>query len=293
MMEMHQIRYFLAVCETLNFTRAAENCHVSQPSLTRAIKALEDELGGMLFRRERNLTQLTPLGDAMRTKLAPVLEQTHQAKMTARRLLNLEQTPLKLGLMCTIGHQRTVRFLSRFLRDNAGIELAVSEATPDSLIADLLEGRIEVAFIGTPTPLHDRLVTRGLYREQFVVAFPPGHRFEHMNAVPLRDIHEERYLERLNCEFTAVFDALLTERGIDVSVPYRSEREDWIQSMVLAGLGISFMPQSVPTLPGLPTRPLIDPEVVREVELVTVGGREHSPAVKAFVGAVRAHDWSM
>lgn len=292
-MEMHQIRYFLAVCDTLNFTRAAERCNVSQPSLTRAIKGLEDELGGMLFRRERNLTQLTPLGEAMRDKLASVLAQTQQVKMTARRLLNLEQAPLKLGMMCTIGHQRTVGFLSRFIRDNEGIELAVCEATPGTLVADLLEGRIEAAFIGAPTPLHDRLVTRRLYREQFVVAFPPGHRFEQMNAVPLQDIHEERYLERLNCEFTAVFDALLTESGIDVSVPYRSEREDWIQGMVLAGMGISFMPQSLPSLPGLPTRPLIDPEIAREVELATVGGREHSPALKAFVDAVETHDWTM
>ncbi len=58
-MEMHQVRYFLAVCETLNFTRAAERCNLAQPSLSRAIKKLEDELGGLLFRRERNRTHLT------------------------------------------------------------------------------------------------------------------------------------------------------------------------------------------------------------------------------------------
>ena len=61
-MEMHQVRYFVALCETLNFTRAAEKCNVTQPSLTRAIKLLEDELGGPLFNRERNQTHLTELG---------------------------------------------------------------------------------------------------------------------------------------------------------------------------------------------------------------------------------------
>ena len=74
-MEMHQIRYFLAVCETLNFTRAAEACNVSQPSLTRAIKGLEDELGGPLFRRERNNTHLTGLGEMMRPHLTQVMQQ--------------------------------------------------------------------------------------------------------------------------------------------------------------------------------------------------------------------------
>ena len=81
---MHQIRYFLAVCETLNFTRAAEACHVSQPSLTRAIKGLEDELGGPLFRRERNNTHLTGLGEMMRPHLSQVLIETDAAKERAK-----------------------------------------------------------------------------------------------------------------------------------------------------------------------------------------------------------------
>ena len=70
-MEMHQVRYFLAVARTLNFTRAAEECNVAQPSLTRAIRQLEDELGGDLFRRERPHAQLTELGQRMR----PLLQQ--------------------------------------------------------------------------------------------------------------------------------------------------------------------------------------------------------------------------
>jgi DNA-binding transcriptional LysR family regulator len=77
---MHQIRYFLAVCEALNFTRAAEACHISQPSLTRAIKALEDELGGPLFRRERNNSHLIGLGEMMRPYLSQVLIETEAAK---------------------------------------------------------------------------------------------------------------------------------------------------------------------------------------------------------------------
>jgi DNA-binding transcriptional LysR family regulator len=71
-MEMHQIRYFLAVCETLNFTRAAEQCNVTQPALTRAIQKLEEELGGLLFRRERHLTHLTDLGRLVRPQLEQV-----------------------------------------------------------------------------------------------------------------------------------------------------------------------------------------------------------------------------
>ena len=72
-MEMHQVRYFLSVARTLNFTKAADECHVSQPSLSRGIKKLEEELGGDLFRRERTLTHLTELGRLM----VPVLKQCY------------------------------------------------------------------------------------------------------------------------------------------------------------------------------------------------------------------------
>ena len=102
-MEMHQIRYFLAVCETLNFTRAAENCNVTQPALTRAIQKLEEELGGLLFRRERHLTHLTDLGRLMRPQLEQIWQQTEAAKTTAKSFLKLEDAALNVGLMCTIG----------------------------------------------------------------------------------------------------------------------------------------------------------------------------------------------
>src|SRR5262245_60916671 len=81
-MEMHQVRYFLAVTRTLNFTRAAEECHVAQPSLTRAIRQLEGELGGDLFRRERPAAQLTELGQRM----LPLLMQCYDAAVGARSL---------------------------------------------------------------------------------------------------------------------------------------------------------------------------------------------------------------
>src|SRR6266566_8803469 len=81
-MEMHQVRYFLAAVGELNFTKAAEKCNVSQPSLTRAIKQLEGELGGDLFRRERPQAQLTELGERM----LPLLKQCYESALGARTL---------------------------------------------------------------------------------------------------------------------------------------------------------------------------------------------------------------
>jgi LysR family transcriptional regulator, hydrogen peroxide-inducible genes activator len=72
---------------------------------------------------------------------------------------------------------------------------------------------------------------------------------------------------------------------------YRSEREDWIQTMVMAGIGIAFLPEYSVIMPGLQTRPLVEPDVAREVALVTVAGRRYSPAVAAFVRAIKAYQW--
>src|SRR5215831_10592128 len=117
-MEMHQIRYFLAVCETLNFTRAAERCHVTQPALTRAIQKLEEEVGGQLLRRERNSTHLTDLGRLVRPHLQQVLSDSQAAMTTARSFLTTDGGSLRLGVMCTIGPVRFVGFLAGFQQAN-------------------------------------------------------------------------------------------------------------------------------------------------------------------------------
>ena len=85
-MEMHQVRYFLAVAEELNFTRASDKCNVTQPSLSRAIKLLEEELGGPLFRRERKSTHLTDLGNMVRPHLQSVYDHSILAKAPVARL---------------------------------------------------------------------------------------------------------------------------------------------------------------------------------------------------------------
>ncbi len=290
-MELYQIRYFLSACETLNFTRAAEKCYVSQPALTRAIQKLEDEMGGPLFRRERNLTHLTDLGRLMRPRLEKVLGDTEAAKLTALDFNNLERAPLNLGVMCTIGPGRLIGLFSRVQHELPGLEINLHEATAEMLVQKLTEGELDVGFLGMPTELPERFDRRRLYRERFVVAFPPGHRFGQMHSFRLYDIEGEPYLSRKSCEFAVHFRAILAEKGITLKYRYRTEREDWIQSMIMAGMGCAFMPEYLPMFQRLPTRVIAEPEVARDVELVTVSGRRFSPAVRAFVDLVMVYEW--
>ena len=124
-MELHEMRYFLALSRMLNFTRAAEACHVSQPALTRAIRKMEDELGGLLFSRERNNTHMTDLGRLIEPHLADVVAKAGEVKQTAKRFLKVEKANLALGVMCTIAPVQFVSFLGRFRADNPGVEVAL------------------------------------------------------------------------------------------------------------------------------------------------------------------------
>ncbi len=290
-MEMHQVRYFLAVCETLNFTRAAEQCNVAQPSLTRAIQKLEDELGGLLLRRERNRTHVTELGKLVKPHLQQIYAANQSAREQARGYKEQTTAPLTLGVMCTIGPSRLIGFFDRLAREIPALNVSTREATGRELVEELMQGELDIALIGLPD-FPDRLDARPLYSEHYVIAFPPGHRFETMNEVPVVELDQEDYLARVNCEYPDHFDALGVPERCQVNIRYRSEREDWIQAMILAGMGCTVMAESMPMLPGIVTRRLSDPEISRTIQLVTVSGRRYSPTVKALIQLAQRHDWA-
>lgn len=291
-MELHQIRYFLAICETLNFTRAAEVCNVTQPALTRAMQKLEDELGGQLIRRERGLTHLTELGKLMRPHLTQILEQSEGAKSAAKGFLKPEKSPLHLGLMCTIGPLRMVDFLFEQRRLHPGIELFLHEGTSRQLSEQLTEGKIDAALMAQPQPFDETFEAHPLYSEHFTVAFPPGHRYEGMAEVRIADLDGEDYLLRVNCEHADLLRGLCTARGVQRRITYRSEREDWIQTMIMAGMGVCFLPEYSIVVDGVLTRPVAEPSITRAVNVVTVAGRRFSPALASFIEDIKAYSWA-
>ncbi|MFM9846256.1 MAG: LysR family transcriptional regulator [Hyphomicrobiaceae bacterium] len=291
-MEIQEIRYFIALCDTLNFTRAAERCNVSQPALTRAIQHLEGKLGGPLVRRERSNTHLTELGRIMQPYFRQVLEQMNEARQKAKSFSKLDATALTVGLMCTIGPHRLINLFSAFVSAHEGVEVYLKDA-PASALEELLDkGEIDVAIFCRPDDLDDRFHALPLYRERFVVAIGPGHPLERANAVRIKDLHQQNYLARVNCEYYDYLKGLREQIGdVELKRPYTSERDDWIQCMVVAGLGFTYIPEYAVTVPGVITRPLIDPEVYRTVSLVTVRGRPHSPAVGAFLREAKRYRW--
>lgn len=199
-MEMHQIRYFLAVCETLNFTRAAERNNVSQPALTKAIKKLENELGSALFFREGKRVLVSDFGQLKRPNMAAIHGQTESVRNLAEGYSLKSKTPLKIGIMMTIGPLGLSPFLAQFQHDHSGIEIEIHEGSLDEITRRLEAGELEIALLSAPAGLDEMFRAEPLYEERYVVVFSPGHHLKEMAAIRLRDLAGEAYVDRLACE---------------------------------------------------------------------------------------------
>ena len=291
-METQQIRYFLAACETLNFSRAAERCDVAVPTLTKAIHKLEEDLGGPLFRRERHLTHLTDLGRLMQQHFSAAQQALDAASADAAKYADLAAGRLKLGVFSTMPSRPLAAYLRALSKAAPNLDLILWETDCAELGDALVDNEIDVAIM-SHAEYDDRFRAVPLFKEPYFIAFPPGHRFEAMNAVPLRELEGESYIKRLHCEFPANFARLGVARPYNgVKVRYLTEREDWVQTMVSAGLGVTLMPQHLPIIEGFLTRRVIEPEVFRSISMVTVAGRPHSAPVETAVRTARGMRWN-
>ena len=156
-MQIHHIRYFLAVCNTLNFTKAAELSNVSQPALSRAIHQLEAEVGGLLLRRERNLTQLTDLGNLMKPHFEKIIDGLGDIKKESKRFLTTDSAKLKLGVMCTIGPTRFAGILGHFAKEAKGMTVQFDEDSLTSIKRKLESSEVEIALIASSEILESDL----------------------------------------------------------------------------------------------------------------------------------------
>jgi DNA-binding transcriptional LysR family regulator len=285
-MEMYQVRYFLAVAEHLNFTRAAERLHVAQPSLTRAIQKLEDELAGPLFRRERANTHLTELGRMMLPHLRASLAAAEAAKRQAASFRKRESGQLSVGACSTVSAEFGAPLLAAVAEEVAELEFHVEIDSSEGLERRLLAGDLDAAFL---TPLdgaaiaHDRLDLRPVVEDALVVAFPPGHRFENTAEVTLEDLDGEALVIRPGCGREDAVAAAMEARGIARVVRHRSGDERWLGEMVRAGLGSVLWPEAVARARRLSFRRLSDLPITFRVALATVAGRRHSPALAALI----------
>jgi DNA-binding transcriptional LysR family regulator len=290
-MKFTQIRYFLAITETLNFTSAARACAVSQPALSKAIRKLEADLGADLFDRDSQQVELTDFGRTMRIHFERIDDNLRKARGAANAAVKATVERLSIGVMCTIGPHRFSRFLGAFRASHPDIEVTLHDVTATVVPELLLSGSLDCVFCARAEKHDQRFQTVDLFEEKMVVAFADGHRFSNFEAVPLAEIAKEGYLDRLHCEFRDEFLNFTKASGLDLNVALRSEREDWILELIHNELGVSVLPASSVILNTVAHRPISDLTNMRKLELVTTESATISPALTAFRDAAKAFDW--
>jgi LysR family transcriptional regulator, hydrogen peroxide-inducible genes activator len=291
-METHQVRYFLVLARTLNFTKAAEECNVRQPSLTRAVKKLEDELGGALFHRERANTHLTELGRAM----LPHIEQSYLAAQSARALAEAlkrgDIAPLRLGFTNSVSSRLFANVLQGVRSGVPNFELAV-EAGPETQVCDaMLKGNTDLVVLGEGGAVAERMRTWPLFRQNFRLVMASTHRLATKTTLVLEDLDNEDLIERTNCIGCRRLRQLCTATGVMPRFRHHVDSTDQLLNLVRAGFGIGFTPRSVALPEGIVTRPIERVEIDREVSLATVAGRPFSAATDAFLRLARSRDWT-
>jgi DNA-binding transcriptional LysR family regulator len=291
-MEMHQVRYFLAVARILNFTRAAEECHVAQPSLTRAIKQLEAELGGELFRRERNLTHLSDLGHRM----LPFMQQCYESAISAKALATSIKTgdvvPLSIALARAVNIELMVPFLTELVRVFPGTELRFVRGTSAEVSEHLKKGEVDVAVAGTLGETWDRLDAWPLFTEPYRLAVGKDHRLAGRASVSAKDLSKERLLIRTYCEQLGEVLDFLKVHECESTSRHQIVSEHDLVKLLESDLGIGIVPVSAARSGTVETIPIEGLELARTVHVYGVAGRQRSAAATTLIKMLRAANWS-
>jgi LysR family transcriptional regulator, hydrogen peroxide-inducible genes activator len=275
MLEMHEIRYFLALARELHFTRAAEACAVTQPAFTRAIRKLEVKLGGLLFNRRRGQIDLTALGWDVLPRLQAGFEEIEAVHSQARYDIKAKRTRIRLGVTCTISPDIFAPILKDLDQELNNVEIVLKEAKSGTIVELLASGDIDIGIAAWPV-YPDDMDVHPIFIENYAIAFAAGHVFQDLDEVPLAQLSGETYLERLHCEFDDHFKAATHDWNINTEIRFSSEREDWIQSMVRQGLGVSIVPEFMPLADGIESRAIVEPSVQRVVAVLTLRGQAFS-----------------
>jgi DNA-binding transcriptional LysR family regulator len=290
-MEMRQVRYFLAVARTLNFTRAAEESNVAQPSLTRAIKLLEGELGGELFRRERPSAMLTPLGERM----FPLLKQCYDSAQGARALAAMinhgEVGSLKLAVSNSIELGLVLPHVNELRTNFSETELKILRGNGPQIVEYLKAGDAELAVGTSIGEAWDRLDTWKLFDEAFDMVLSRAHRLGGQETIAVDDLKPERFLLRNHCEKFDELAAMLRVKGFNADHRHEVSSDQDLLTLLEANIGIGFLPRTVNTPPSLMRTPVAGLELERSVCLYGVAGRQRTPIASTFMKMLRAANW--
>ncbi|MGI4849430.1 MAG: LysR substrate-binding domain-containing protein [Janthinobacterium lividum] len=295
-MTLTELKYIVAVAREKHFGHAAEACFVAQPTLSVAIKKLEDELGVTIFERGGSETSMTPLGALIVAQAERVLEQTASIKEIARQNKDPLAGVFRLGIIYTIAPYLLPQLVRNMIEQVPQMPLILQENFTVRLLEQLRAGELDAAILALPISDHG-LIVQPLYDEPFVVALPRHHKWAKRASINANDLKSETMLMLGNghCFRDQVLEvcpesARFSSTGDGIARTFEGSSLETIRHMVASGIGITVLPQaSVPDMHAegmLHYVPFDLPVPSRRVVIVSRKSFTRAPAIEAVRHAV-------
>lgn len=287
-MQLRQLHYFVTLVEHLHFGRAAEAVHVTQPSLSQQIRALEDSLGTVLFERSKRHVALTPDGETLLPYARKILALAADVRTEIADRSRRKSGRIRLGATPTLSGHLLPRLLPAFHRQHPRIELTITEDGSDRLARELDEGRLDLALL-----VEDRNFTghafESLFQEEIVAALPAGHKLSRQKTIHLASLRDDgfilyregHHLRGLTLEAcrSVGLTPRVTVSGTDVHTALR---------LVAVGLGVALVPKLVAdATAGIAAVSISEPQLSRGIGVAWNPRRYVSEAASALRSFLR------
>ncbi|MDR3479167.1 MAG: hydrogen peroxide-inducible genes activator [Burkholderiaceae bacterium] len=300
-MTLTELKYIVAVARQKHFGHAAEACFVAQPTLSVAIKKLEDELGVVIFERGGTEISTTPLGAQIVAQAERVLEQTAAIKEIAKQNKDPLVGPFRLGIIYTIAPYLLPQMVKNMIERVPQMPLILQENFTVRLLELLRQGELDAAIMALPFPEHG-LMVQPLYDEPFVVALPKHHAWAERSSIDAQDLKSETMLLLGNghCFRDQVLEVCpemsrFSTTGDGIARTFEGSSLETIRHMVASGIGITVLPRaSVPNMQAndgmLRYVPFSAPAPSRRVAIAWRKSFTRNAAIEAVRQAVLACD---
>jgi LysR family hydrogen peroxide-inducible transcriptional activator len=292
-MTLNELRFVVALAKARNFRKAAEVCFVSQPALSLAVKKLEDELGVLLFERNRNDVTMTAIGELVVEQATRAIEEANRVKEIARQGNNQLVGALKLGVIYSIGPYLLPEIIPYLRQSAPEMPLIVEENLTINLETQLRNGVIDVAIIALPFDIPG-IKTMPLYEEEFVVVVPISHEWAKRDAISPEELADEKILllSSGHCFSNQVMQACprLSRNGEIL----QGNSLDTIRNMVASNLGLTVLPASATIEryqnPLIKVVPFTKPAPKRQIALAWRKSYGREKAVEEIAKSIRQLD---
>lgn len=248
-MELRHLKYFVAVAEELNFSRAAIRLRVAQPALSKQIRDLERELEVKLLERSSHHVAMTAAGEAFLDRSRRILGESEEAVQAARRAHRGETGTLGIGFIGSISHAILPKILQSYRHDYPEVDLNLSELGPAEQVEAILSRSMDVGFLGMAQARKiPDLQVEVLAEEDLMAAFPSGHEMASMKEIPLKALRKERFIltSRRNAPlFNEWLVELCHKAGFAPEIIREVDRAPTVLNYIAAGEGVSVFPAEI------------------------------------------------